>query len=118
MQLQTEIVGNVAYLKVAGVLDIASSPNFRERMVDLRRHGVLGLVMNMAGLEYLDSAGLATLVDLLNMLEAVSGVMVVVGLSNAAREMFKIANLERLFVFAGDSDEAEGIIRSRLNHDT
>ena len=103
MEVSVEQKGTVAVVKVSGVVDLSKSPALRERMLALVREGCKGLVIDMSGVKYLDSSGMATLVDMLNRLEDKGGNMVVTGLPKEMRQMFRITHLDQRFDFAEDA---------------
>ncbi|HEX6077542.1 MAG TPA: STAS domain-containing protein [Micromonosporaceae bacterium] len=54
--------GGVALIKLDGALDALSAPVFRDRIKRAAEHPVRLLVLDMANVNYLSSAGLRTLV--------------------------------------------------------
>jgi anti-sigma B factor antagonist len=117
MEVSVEQKGTVAVVKVSGVVDLGKSPALRERMLALVREGVKGLVIDMSGVKYLDSSGMATLVDMLNRIEDKGGNMVVTGLPKEMRQMFRITHLDQRFDFAEDAGIAIEKIKKTTGND-
>jgi len=103
MDVSVEQKGAVAVVKVSGIVDLGESPALREQMMSLVKEGVKGLVIDMSGVRYLDSSGMATLVDMLNRIEDRGGNMVVTGIPKDMREMFRITRLDQRFNFIEDA---------------
>lgn len=55
---------DTARLRLAGELDIATAPILRADVAGLRESGSRSLVLDLAGLEFIDSTGLRCILDL------------------------------------------------------
>jgi anti-sigma B factor antagonist len=56
--------------RLTGEIDLTNVQELRYALLDRVRHDSAGLVLDLAGLEYLDSAGIFLLYDLANLLQA------------------------------------------------
>ena len=118
MELSVKKSGDVAVVAVTGVIDLTKSPDLRERVMGLVGEGIRGLVVDLSKVKYLDSSGMATLVDVLNRLRAAGGKMVVAGLPGEMREMFRITRLDKRFTFAPDTSLAVESMKKALKNGT
>jgi anti-sigma B factor antagonist len=97
----------VSLVDVSGRLTSFESKAFREMIRGLLNHGQRNIVLNLTGLEYLDSSGIGELVR--NYLSVVKkgGAMKVVGLAPKVEEILKITQLYQ--VFPEFPDEASAV---------
>jgi anti-sigma B factor antagonist len=87
----------VALVDISGRLTSFESKAFQEMIRGLLNHGQKKIVLNLTGLEYLDSSGIGELVR--NYLSVVKkgGAMKVVGLAPKVEEILKITQLYQVF---------------------
>ncbi|HZA87895.1 MAG TPA: STAS domain-containing protein, partial [Acidimicrobiales bacterium] len=67
MELRTEVskFDGWTVVSVYGELDVATSPTLRERLISLVGEGSACLVLDLEGVDFLDSTGLGTIVSAL-----------------------------------------------------
>jgi len=84
-------------LEVSGRLTSFEAGAFRDAIWGLLKQGKTNIVLNLSGLEYLDSSGIGELVR--NYLSVVKkgGAMKVVGLASKVEEILKITKLYQVF---------------------
>ncbi len=84
-------------VKVSGRLTSFEAGAFRDAILGLLKNGKTNIVLNLSGLEYLDSSGIGELVR--NYLTVVKkgGAMKVVGLAPKVEEILKITQLYQVF---------------------
>jgi anti-anti-sigma factor len=82
-------------LVLVGELDLYTAAMFRERVVDLVHDARLHLVIDMAGLQFVDSTGLGALVAELNRVRSGGGHMVLRNPTPAVKRSIQIVGLER-----------------------
>jgi anti-anti-sigma factor len=54
--------GSAAVVRVVGELDVATAPQLREAVVGLVRQDVSDVIVDLGGLEFVDSSGLSVLI--------------------------------------------------------
>jgi anti-sigma B factor antagonist len=98
--------GIVSLVDVAGRLTSFEGQAFREAIQQLLRAGNNNIVLNLTGLDYLDSSGIGELVR--NYLSVVKkgGAMKVVGLAPKVEEILKITQLYQVFPEFPDEESA------------
>lgn len=84
-------------LVVSGEVDAATSPTLRAAIHDQLSHGRLRIMVDMAGVTFLDSMGLGTLVGALKRVRERSGELVVTGQARSVRRVFDITGLGSAF---------------------
>jgi anti-sigma B factor antagonist len=94
--------GTAVVVVIAGELDVDTSPRLRHVLHDLvRSQGNRSLVLDVAGLTFIDSSALGVLVTLQRDLTAIDGRLTVRSASRAVRRVFEITGLDRAIVLDG-----------------
>jgi anti-sigma B factor antagonist len=98
--------GKVSLVDVSGRLTSFEADGFRDAIQQLLAQGKLRIVLNLTGLEYLDSSGIGELAR--NYLAVVKkgGAMKVVGLAPKVEEILKITRLYQVFPEFPDEESA------------
>jgi anti-sigma B factor antagonist len=83
---------------VAGRVSVDSSPNLRSALLDiLCRKASPVIYIELSGVSYLDTSGLATLLEALKAARERSVILRVTGIGGAARTLAEIAQLDAIF---------------------
>jgi len=99
--------GSVAarIVDLAGDVDLGTSPNLRRALFDL-----LGetpkLALNLRALRYIDSSGIATLIEVLKDSQRRQKEFVLFGLSPAVQDVFRLTHVNRIFRIFDTEEEA------------
>ena len=88
-------------LVVRGELDVYEAPAFRNELFSVIDEGHDRVVIDCSGMAFIDSAGLAALVEAQRRLSGHPGELVLRGVRPAARRIFEITDLVDLFSFEG-----------------
>jgi anti-sigma B factor antagonist len=95
-------------LSLVGELDLASAPRFVSQAADALRGGAKRLFVELEGVSFVDSAGLAALLNVLRRATAQRAPMILVGTRPQVRSMLEHTRLDRQFTFAASIAEATG----------
>jgi len=87
----------VSLVELSGRLTSFESKAFREMIHGLLRQGHSNIVLNLTGLEYLDSSGIGELVRNYMSVVKKGGAMKVVGLAPRVEEILKVTQLYQVF---------------------
>lgn len=87
-------------LRLAGEVDVASSPRLRDRLVQLVTEGPPQLVVDLSGVTFIDSMGLGALVSGLKRARAHAGDLRLVGPTDHVAKVLAITRLDQAFVVA------------------
>lgn len=87
----------VYILTVEGEVDMSSSTEVRQNLTPLLENGSSAIIVHLANVSYMDSSGIATLVEGLQQ-SMKSGISFrLAELSDAVQDIFKLARLESIF---------------------
>ncbi len=89
--------GPISLLDVSGRLTSFETGALRDSISRLLKDGRKNIVLNLSGLQYLDSSGIGELARIYVSVVKVSGQMKVVGLSPKVEEILKITQLYQVF---------------------
>lgn len=108
MQISSRDLKRVNVVTVSGRVDSAAAPDLEKALQDLlesRRHQI---VMELAEVEYMSSAGLRALVSALKTAKKAGGDVVIAQPSERVREVIDLAGLTSVFTMYEDTLEAVG----------
>ncbi|MEM7754440.1 MAG: STAS domain-containing protein [Planctomycetota bacterium] len=80
-----------------GDVDMAQSPALRATLRDVQRTKPPCVIVNLEQVGYMDTAGLATLVEAMRTAKNQSSAMVLCGMQEKVRAIFEIAQLHQFF---------------------
>jgi len=97
MQLRTEVVDISGWtvVSVYGELDVATAPDLREQLIELVNQGRSHLVLDLGGIDFLDSTGLGMIVSALKRARTHGGDLRLVCTESRITRLFEITGLDR-----------------------
>ena len=93
-------------ISVSGEIDVYTAPSLRERLNELVASGHYDLVVDMEGVEFLDSTGLGVLVGGLKRVRSHDGTLRLVCAQEKILKVFRITGLTKVFPIHGTLQEA------------
>jgi len=84
-------------LHVRGDVTIHTSPRLREQLKPQFHAGMKEIRVELHEVDFMDSSGIATLVEGLQWARATGGRFILVGLSENVRDVFELAKLDTVF---------------------
>ena len=94
---------------IIGDIDLARSPALRLELLDLVKQKPKRLVVDLSGVPYMDSSGVATLIEALQHQRKAGAKMVLCGLQAKVRSIFEIARLDAVFKIVPDCEAAKTV---------
>lgn len=91
---------------VRGEVDIATAPKLREKLVELASQGAQQVVIDLEGVEFLDSTGLGVLIGGMKRLRGLDGDLSLVCTQPRILKVFEITGLNRAFTIHETVDAA------------
>jgi anti-sigma B factor antagonist len=90
---------------VTGEVDLGTSPDLRRTLFDLlEKTGKLAL--NMRALRYIDSSGIATLIEVFKNAQRLRKDFILFGLSPAVEDVFRLTHVNRIFRIVDTEEQA------------
>ena len=106
MQIKIEERGGIKICFAEGDIDINTSPQVKKAFDKLMQSKSEKVLINLQKVAYIDSSGLATLVEILKNLKNFGGKLKLCNLSNKVKSLFEITKLEKLFDIVDTEEEA------------
>jgi anti-sigma B factor antagonist len=89
--------GDVCVVSLRGEIDVYTSPMFKKDLVEAIDGGCRHIVVDMEGVEFIDSSGLGVLVSGLRRVKELDGWVHIVCSREPVLRVFKITGLDRVF---------------------
>ena len=107
LQISARHLDKTTILDVSGDIDLASSPDLRKALLrELRELRIPRVVLNLKAVEYVDSSGVASLVEGLKASRDVGSRLILLGLNTAVREVLQLSKLLKIFEIAETEEQA------------
>jgi anti-sigma B factor antagonist len=97
LSLETRPQGDHMVVEVGGEVDVYTAPKLRECLVDLVNAGSYRIVIDLEGVEFLDSTGLGVLVGGLKRVRSHDGTLQLVCTHDRLLKIFRITGLTKVF---------------------
>ena len=96
MEINAREEGGYAILELVGEVDLSCSPEARKRVLASLDAGY-NLLIDLSGVDYIDSSGVATLVEGYQTAKKQNLKFGLVGVSQAAMSVLRLARLDKVF---------------------
>jgi anti-sigma B factor antagonist len=106
--LDVREVDSHSVVDVKGEIDVYTAPKLREKLIELVSDGSYNIVVNLEGVDFLDSTGLGVLVGALKRVKAHDGSLSLVCTQDKILKIFKITGLTKVFPIHESLDAATG----------
>ena len=97
MDVRVHDHAGAAVIEVEGEVDLYTSPRVRDAIVRATTARTRTVVVDLAGVVYMDSSGVATLVEGLQFTRGYGGAFRLAGLGETVRQVFTFAKLDKVF---------------------
>ena len=110
MEISSRQSGNATVVDVVGDITLYNSPDVRKVLIDLlRTKRTPRVIVNMLKVRYIDSAGVASLVEGVKISRDLKSGFALFGLSRTAREVLELTRLIKVFeVYENEDDALKG----------
>jgi anti-anti-sigma factor len=106
MQINQSNEGAIVIIAPVGRIDTTTSPALEDAVRSTLDDGARALVVDLAGSDYISSAGLRVLLVLAKRMRERSGSVVLCGLNQPVRQVFQLAGFLPLFTIDPSRDAA------------
>jgi anti-sigma B factor antagonist len=93
-------------LPLKGEIDLHVSPSVTASLNEMIEKKPERFVVDLSGVSYIDSAGLAALIEAMQKVEGYGGKFMLAGLQETVRSIFEISRLDQVFQIFPDADAA------------
>jgi anti-sigma B factor antagonist len=88
--------GDWTVVAVTGELELATAPRLRQAVVSLVGDGRVDIVLDLGGVDFIDSIGLGVIVSALKRVRSRDGQLVVAGAVPRVRALFELTRLDEI----------------------
>jgi len=113
MIIERTDIGLVSVIRVPSRLTLGQAAAWRHGLRDVIDIGYHHLVLDMSGVEFVDSSGLSVLVATLKTCRAEGGEVVLLGLTPPVRALVELTRLHHVFEIFGNEEAAVRHLQSR-----
>ena len=106
MNVHVEQRNGAVILQPDGDVDLASSPTLRTSLQDTQLDSGARIVIDLSNVQYMDSSGVATLVECLQRTRNAGAELHLCHLNERVLSVFQIARLDGVFSIVGTVDDA------------
>jgi anti-sigma B factor antagonist len=97
---------DIVICRVSGEITFSTSPDLRTRLMAAIDGGAKKVVINLSGVGYVDSSGMATLVELLQKIKSLEGDLKLAEAPDKIIEILDMVRLKDIFDFEETEDKA------------
>ena len=97
---------NIAIVNVEGEIDMFTSPNLRDTLVPFFKKKIGGIVVDLAQVSFMDSSGIATLVEGLQWSKKGKSAFVLCSLGKTVSNALSLTKLDNVFTIKENIQEA------------
>jgi len=108
MKIVNEMKGACMLVSVEGRMDALTAPEFEKACADFLDQGETNVVVDFAGLEYISSAGLRSILASAKKLKSKGGDLRFCGLTGMVEEVFRISGFQAMFTIVPSFDDIAG----------
>ena len=113
LEIVTRDKDKVSMVSISGDVDLYSSPQVRKVIIGLIERKAPVIMVDLQAVGYMDSSGIATLVEGLQQVGKYKGELKLFGLTAAVREVFELSRLDKVFQIYPTEDAA---LKSMAKH--
>lgn len=107
MQIATRAVEGGTILDITGDIDLAHSPAMRKALLlELKEKKMRKVFLNLKDVRYIDSSGIASLVEGLKASREMSSRLILYALNKTVREVMELSRLQKLFEIFETEEQA------------
>lgn len=98
IELKSEVAApGEAVIHVSGEIDMNTSPKLRDLLKSATSQKMKKITVDLSNVSYMDSSGIATLVECLQAMDALKGQLILKAMKPEVRAVFEIAHLTEVF---------------------
>ena len=107
MQISARHLDKITIFDISGDIDLSTSPELRKPLLrELRELRTPRVVLNLKAVRYVDSSGVASLVEGLKASRDVGARFIMFGLNTTVREVLQLSKLVKIFEICENEEQA------------
>jgi anti-sigma B factor antagonist len=107
VQVATRKVGTTSVIDISGDIDLATSPQLRTVLLrELKELKTPRLALNLSAVRYIDSSGIASLIEGLKAARDAKARYILFGLNTTVREVMQLSKLVKVFEIVDTEEQA------------
>ena len=108
LNITTETIDEMLIVRPVGEVDLGCAPMLQEKMAAVLSGDAYKVIIDLSGVPYMDSSGVATLVEAMQVARRNKIKLLLCTMQDRVRSIFEIARLDTVFVIVDDIDAARG----------
>lgn len=108
IDVQVEVVGESIVFRPSGEIDLGRAPSLRMQLKEAQAKKSERLIVDLVNVPYMDSSGVATLIEAMQTARKTGARLVLCGLQDKVRSIFEIAKLNMVFTIVPGLEDAHG----------
>jgi anti-sigma B factor antagonist len=107
VQISARHLDKMTVFDISGDIDLSTSPELRKPLLrELRELRTPRVILNLKAVRYIDSSGVASLVEGLKASRDVGSRFILFGLNTTVREVLQLSKLVRIFEICESEEQA------------
>jgi anti-sigma B factor antagonist len=107
VQIAARALQGCTILDLSGDIDLANSPAMRKALLgEIKEKRTPKVFLNLKNVRYIDSSGIASLVEGLKASRDLGSRLILYGLSKTVREVMQLSRLQKIFEIYEDEEQA------------
>jgi len=107
LQIAARRLDKITIFDISGDIDLASSPELRKALLrELRELKMPRVVLNLEAVRYIDSSGVASLVEGLKASRDAGSRLILFGLNRTIREVLQLSRLLKIFEICENEEQS------------
>jgi anti-sigma B factor antagonist len=107
VQISARHLDKITIFDVSGDIDLSTSPELRKALLrELRELHIPRVVLNLKAVRYIDSSGVASLVEGLKASRDAGARLILIGLNATVREVLQLSKLLKIFEIFDSEEQA------------
>ncbi len=111
MHIQIKEQDDIVIFQIEGEIDLYNSPGLRQQLTSKITKGAKKIIVDFENVKYIDSSGLATLIEGLQKMTRQKGIMCLCALNQSIKDIFEVARLDDVFKIYATVEEAVNDIK-------
>lgn len=111
-KIKSEEKENIGVISVEGEVDMFTSPSLRDKLVPFFKKNVKGVIVDLSAVSFMDSSGIATLVEGLQWSKKDDKKFILAGLGTNVMNALSLTKLDKVFTIETTADDAYRQLRN------